>query len=633
MMRSLILGLLTFVAFPCFSQSPYATDLVPSNLKSRANSVIREMETTVDMRATDQVIMTVKKVVTVWNKSGDPRAELVIYYDKSSSIQRVKGQVLDAMGNLNTKFSLSDFNDQSAVSDGSLFVDYRLKYYSPIVTTYPYTVVYEYEIRNKQNLIIPDWYANAYPDQSVEKNKYTFISRPGDEIRIREYNYAGKSEVLKSEKSTSYTWQLSNKPAFKAEPYAPDPERYQTYVKIAAKQFSYYGYKGSYQNWDELGKWVYNDLIKGRQALPEGAVQTVTELVKGIENDREKAKKIYEYVQKKNRYISVQIGIGGLQPMQATEVHQLSYGDCKALVNYTQSLLKAANIPSLYCVVNAGSRKKNMDPDFASVEQGNHIILAVPMKTDTVWLECTSSDSPFGFLGDFTDDRTVLACTPEGGKLLKTPALTSEMNTQKRKAQLQVDAQGSVTGKLNTIFSGSQYDNYQHMVAEPYTEQLKLLKDHYDVDNINFSDFKLVQEKGSNPNTLESFNLDIQKYAAKNNDLFYLELNAFNKTRTIPEVRNRTFPVYINRGYTDEDELIYQLPEGFKVETKPDNKLIISPFGFYSSSLKIEGKTLTYKRTLQLKDGNYPAEKYEEFSNFMSNVNAADHAKLIYKLN
>ncbi|WP_342327999.1 DUF3857 domain-containing protein [Pedobacter sp. FW305-3-2-15-E-R2A2] len=633
MIRNLFLCLLTLTSIPCFSQLEYAADKVPSSLRSRANAVIREMETTVDMRAADQVIINVKKVVTVWNKNGDPRADLTIYYDKSSSIQRIRGQVLDAIGNVNAKFTQGDFTDHSAVSDGSMFIDYRLKHFSPIVTTYPYTVIYEYEIKNKQNLIIPDWYANPYADQSVEKNKYTFVSKPNDEIRIREYNYNGKPEVLKTEKATSYTWQVSNKPAFKAEPFAPDPDLYQTYVKVAARQFSYYGYKGSYQNWEELGKWVYNDLIKSRQNLPEQTTAEIRELVKGIDSDREKAKKIYEYMQKKTRYISVQIGIGGFQPMPAAEVQQLSYGDCKALVNYTQSLLKAADIPSLYCVVNAGRNKKSMDPDFASMEQGNHIILAVPLKTDTVWLECTSSDSPFGFLGDFTDDRTVLACTPEGGKLLKTPALNSDMNLLVRKAQLNVDAEGTVTGKLNTSFSGAQYDNYQNMLAQPHAEQLKLLKDKYDIDNINFHDFKLVQDKGTPPHTLESVQLDIQKYAAKSNDLFYLELNAFNKTRNVPEVKNRTLPVYINRGFTDEDELRYELPEGFKMEAKPENKKIISPFGSYSSELKIEGKTLTYKRKFHLKDGNYPAAQYQEFSNFMGNVNIADHDKVVYKLN
>ncbi|SHE87755.1 DUF3857 domain-containing protein [Pedobacter caeni] len=633
MIRNLLLLLLVSVATPGFSQLEYAAENVPSNLRSRANSVIREMETMVDMRATDQVIMTVKKVVTVLNKNGDSDAGLTLYYDKSSSIQRIRGQILDAAGNVNTKFTQSNFSDHSAVSDGSLFIDFRLKHYSPVVTVYPYTIIYEYEIKNKQNLIIPDWYPSTSTDQSVEKSKYTFISKPTDEIRIREYNYQGKPEIQKTEKTVSYTWQVSSKPAFKSEPYAPDPDQYLTYVKVAARQFSYYGYKGSYQNWEELGKWVYNDLLKSRQALPESTVQEIKELTKGIESDREKAKRIYEYVQKKTRYISVQIGIGGFQPMQATEVQQLSYGDCKALVNYTQSLLKAADIPSIYCQVNAGRLKKSMDPDFAGMDQGNHIILAVPLKTDTVWLECTSSDSPFGFLGGFTDDRTVLACTAEGGKLLKTPKLSTDMNLLHRKVSMKVDAQGTVTGKLNTTFSGAQYDNYQNIISEPHTEQLKLLKEKYDVDNINFKDFKLLQDKGDQPNIKESFTLDIQKYAAKSNDLFYLELNAFNKTRSIPELRKRTLPVYINRGYTDEDELSYELPEGFKVEAKPENELISSIFGTYSSSVKIEGKTLVYKRRLQLKDGNYPAEKYGEFSTFMSNVHIADRAKLVYKLN
>ncbi len=622
------------LTIPCFSQSDYAVDQIPAILKTNANSVIRDMETKVEMRDIDQVLISVKKVITVWNKNGDPRAQLVLHYDKSTVIQRIKGQILDEFGKLIYKFSQSDFNDESAVSNGSLYVDYRVKYYSPHVMNYPYTVVYEYESRNKQNLILPQWEANPYPDQSVASNRYIFIAKPEDMVRIKESNYPGKAAVLSTEKTKSYTWELSNKPARKKEPFAPDPEidNYLTSVKIAAQQFSYYGHKGSYQNWDELGKWVYEELIKNRQELPESAIQEVKELVKGMTDDQEKAKKIYEYVQKKTRYISVQIGIGGFQPMPAAEVQQLSYGDCKALVNYTQTLLKSVGIPALYCVVNAGNAKKDMDPDFAGMEQGNHIILAVPLKTDTLWLECTSSDAPFGFLGDFTDDRLVFACTPEGGKILRTPKLSTAMNQLQSHAALQIDSLGNISGQLKTVSMGSQYDNYNYLIGQTSTEQLKLLKDKYDVDNINFSGFKLSQDKSLTPGTTISFNLEIPRYVAKNNNLFYLELNLFNKNPTVPEVKNRTLKVYVNRGYTDEDELTYQLPAGFKLEAMPLNKEIKTAFGSYNATVKLEGKTLTYKRKIIIKDGTYPAEHYQEFSTFMNDINAADRSRVVYKL-
>ncbi|RZL97297.1 MAG: DUF3857 domain-containing protein, partial [Pedobacter sp.] len=323
---------------------------------------------------------------------GDERAGLYLYYNKSTSIKNVKGLILNSFGQAVGKFSQSNFIDESAVSDFSLFEDARIKHYTPNVMAYPYTIIYEYEIRYKQNLIIPDWYANPYPDVAVEKSNYTFISKPEDQVRIKEYNFKGTPAIAKSDKYTTRTWEVKNLNAFKSEPFSPDPNKYLTYIKIAAEQFNYYGYKGNYKDWEQLGKWVFDALIKDRQALTPQTINEVKALVSGIGNDKEKAKKIYEYVQKKTRYISIQVGIGGFQPFPATEVHALSYGDCKALVNYTQSLLKAVDIPSYYCVVYAGELKKNMDTEFASMDQGNHIILCIPFKNDTTWLECTSQD-------------------------------------------------------------------------------------------------------------------------------------------------------------------------------------------------------------------------------------------------
>lgn len=616
-----------------FSQDNYDADLISSNLKNRANATIRNEETIVDMRSPDNVTLNVKKAITVLNKNGDDNGRLVLFYDKNTSIKSIKGEVYNAAGILTKKFSQNNFSDESSADGFSLFVDDRVKHYLPSENVYPYTVVYSYEIRQKQNLIIHDWVPQPADDISVEKSSYTFICKPTDELRIKTQNFQGKPEETVNEKQKISVWSVNNIFAVKTEPYSPDRETYQTAVKIAVKDFTYYNHSGQYTNWRQLGKWVYDDLLKTRKVLPPTAIQTITELVAAEKTDKDKARKIYEYMQKKTRYISVQIGIGGFQPVSASEVDRLGYGDCKALVNYTQSLLDIAGIESYYCVVEAGNRKINLDPNYASMVQGNHIILCLPLKGDTTWLECTSQKIPFGFLSTFTDDRTVLACTKDGGKLLKTPKLTTTNNLQTRYADLNILSNGDVSGKLNTIFSGSQYDNQEEIIDKPFTEQKKLLANVYDIDNINFIAVNYNQKKNINPQTTESITLDIPHYAALNNGKLFLKVNAFNIQSNISDVRNRTKPVYINRGFTDEDTIVYNLPEEIQTNLLPESdKKLKSLFGEYTSKTVLNGKKLTYYRKLVMNDGIFPPETYADFYKFITEINSADNLKVILSL-
>lgn len=629
---AVLVMMITLPAIACIAQSTYKAADIPAALKSGASAVVRDMETSVSMLGPDNVVHTVRQVITVLNKGGEGHADLALYYNKGTAIKSVKGYVLDAEGSPVGKFSLSDFRDQSAVSDFSLYEDDRLKYYSPVITSYPFTIVYEYEIRRKQNLIIPDWYPNRSPDLAVERSSYTFSHQPTDKIRMKAFNYSGKVEEKQAEKLKSYTWTVANLPAFKQEPYSPTPDDYRTYVKIVPEQFSFYKSKGSFTNWNDLGKWVYTDLVKTRQALPPATVAEVKELVQGLTSDKEKAKKVYAYMQHKTRYISVQIGLGDFQPMLASDVDRLGYGDCKALVSYMQSLLAAVDVPSYYCVVFAGRMKQDMDPEFATMDQGNHVILALPLGKDTTWLECTNQDVPFGYLGDFTDDRLVLACTETGGKLMRTPVLNPQMNETKRKAVLSLDNAGNITGSLTTTYKGSQYDIHDGVIKKTGTEQTKILTEYYDVDNINFKSVSITQDKTELPVTTEKLDIQIAAYVPKTQQSAYLVPNAFNRLSPTRSVTNRKLPVYINRGYTDEDEITYKTPAGYTIDFQPENVELKSPFGTYISRITNSGDQLVYYRKLVIQNGRHAAEQYAAFSEFMNKVSTADRGKVIFRI-
>src|SRR5690606_14988105 len=99
-----------------------------------------------------------------------------------------------------------------------------------------------------------------------------------------------------------------------------------------------------------------------------------------------------------------------------------------------------------------------------------HAMLCIPFEKDTAWVDCTSKTLPFDYLGDFTDDRLVLVCSEDGGKLLRTPKMRTEENLQVRKGSFVLSAEGELKGKMTTTFAGWQYDNREALIGEPLKE-------------------------------------------------------------------------------------------------------------------------------------------------------------------
>jgi hypothetical protein len=124
----------------------------------------------------------------------------------------------------------------------------------------------------------------------------------------------------------------------------------------------------------------------------------------------------------------------------------------------------------------------------------------------------------------------------------------------------------------------------------------------------------------------------IRNYGSINNDRLFLMVNAFNTQQTIPEVRNRMMPVYINRGFKDLDTIVYKLPDNVLPLTEINDKHFSNEFGEYEAKIKIVDQQLIYTRKLILNEGTFPAESYSTFFQFITDVNASDHFKVIFSL-
>ena len=104
-------------------------------------------------------------------------------------------------------------------------------------------------------------------------------------------------------------------------------------------------------NWQTYGAWQYQ-LLNGRDQIPP----TLKEELQKADSQNcnthliEKIAAVYQYLASTTRYVSIQLGIGGLQPIAAADVHRTGFGDCKGLSNYMRAMLTVIrNSIHLYC--------------------------------------------------------------------------------------------------------------------------------------------------------------------------------------------------------------------------------------------------------------------------------------------
>lgn len=605
---------------------------IPDSLKQNANSVIRFDDTNVELVSHKKMIITIRKAVTVLNKLGKNESEITVYYDGNRKIKSLEAFAYDAFGSEIKKISKKDFKDHSAANGMSLFDDNRLVYYKYIPISYPYTIYYEYEIETSNTAFIPRWYPYDSYNQSVQKSTFS-LDFPID-FRIQSAEKYFKNFAIEKNSSTgNLSFELNNSKAIKHEDLCPSYLKIIPSVILASNKFHLEGVDGVANTWKEFGKWMFDNLIESRMELPESTKVKIKNLVKDIEDPIQKAKIVYEFVQNKTRYISIQVGIGGWMPMLASDVDRLGYGDCKALTNYTKSLMDEVGVESYYTAVYAysGGLKRSMENTVVSV-QGNHAFLYIPSTEKDFWLECTSQTVPFGYQGTFTDDRDVLVITPEGGIIKHTGVHDDKDNFQRSTANYKMNSDGSLEADIKISSGGIQYRNHYGLEKKPERD----IQEHYKSDywpyinNLAINNFTFNNNKDKIV-FKENLNIDAKDYASFSGDRMLFMINPFNRVTSVPKrYRNRKLPLEISRGFIDTDEFEITLPADYAIEAIPENINIKNKFGVYEISIeKLSPTKLKYTRSLYIKKGSYPASDYNEYRNYLKQIAKHDKTKTV----
>lgn len=623
MMRICVLMMLMYSGLALAQKTTYTIAEIPANLTENANAVVRSEKIDVNISSRRNMTIKTHRVVSVLNELGLRHIDAAEFRD----VRLIDATVYDARGNEIKRLRRKDFKE-IPYSAGSIITDNIATYLEYTPTQYPFTIVYESTITDSNTAFLPQWLPLGRANVGIENSTFTVTCPDALGLKFIESNFADYS-IIKNTVTDGVSFSAINLPAFRNEQSAPDIESFMPHVKFAIESFHLEGVDGDVVNWENFSSWTYNNLIAGTSDLSDDTKERVKALVGEEKDPIEKAKIIYQYVQNKTRYVSIQVGIGGWRPMKAKDVDRLGYGDCKALTNYTRALLDVVDVPSYYAIIYGGGNKKDMNPEFVSM-QGNHIILAIPNGDDIIWLECTSQIQPFGFLGDFTDDRLALLVKPAGGTLVRTSKYTGNDNSQISKGSYKLDGSGGISANIDIRSRGIQYDNKQGLPGKSVEELHLYYKDYFKVGNLKLASTKLENDK-TQPELIESIAMNAPGYANVISNRLMFAVNAFNQYSNVPiRYKNRIAPVEIQRGFYDNDEITIELPAGYSVEAIPSNVSISEKYGQYSAEFTlINPSKMLYKRSLLINEGKYNPSEYEDYRKFAEQIARAENSKMV----
>ena len=569
--------------------------------------------------------------VSVLSKDAADEAMFLVYQDGFKSLSSFSG-VLESGGKVIKKYKMSDLKSVS-VGEGGI-TDATVSYLEPVAPV-PYVVEYTYEVSYKNGFIsFPTFIPVTEPGVILSSASYTLTVPPGTELM---YKSSMEPEKETGAKADIYKWKAPTFPGYVYEHMMPSIYERVPYLYVGPKSFTYARTQGEQTDWQAAGMWLYG-LQKDVCTVPDELRAKVQEMTSGVSSYRQKIKILYEYLRQNTRYVSIQLGIGGLRPFPVEMVMKSGFGDCKALSVYMQALLATADIHSEYLIVNTGRR--SLLKDYYSVGQMDHAMLCVPMQKDTLWIECTNPRLPLGYRHDNIAGHEVLLIGENGGQKVRVRPYPDSLRRSVESVEVTLNADGSAhcVGSRHLVLDDAEaYVGFSALTEKTKFNAImganSLTPDNFKIVSVtdNFEDWANMSDGEEYiPETEIRYEFDAANYAKVSGDRIFLDLNPFAK-QVRADRKQRVNDYVRSRRVIIEDVVSLTLPEGYTVESLPASATISSPFGTLQTEVTFADGKIDVVQTLTMIPGRFTKEEYDLYRTFAKDVTKAYSTRVVLR--
>jgi len=631
----------------------YAASSVPDWVRTAAHQTLPDLpgttkavvlldETTYTIAPNGTAIEHVRHVVKILRPQGREYGYPSVWFDKDSKVLSMHVWSIDPAGH---EYALKDneIQEYSPPGDGELYSDDKAKVADPPGRDPGGIVAYEYEERERPYLAETNWFFQE--DIPRLTQSFTLVLPPGYTYTT---TWAHHPQTVGIDlENHRYRWDMNNEPAIDLEhvPMRPSSEA------LEARMTIHYTGPGMAVpqdgTWQGIGEW-YETLSHDRLASTPDIAAKTAELTRGKTDFYDKAEAIGEFVQQKIRYFVIEMGVGGYQPHAAGDIFRGRYGDCKDKATLLSAMLSSAGIHSALLMVD--TNRGVVDPDDPSIV-GNHMIGAIEIpqgyespklhsvvtsKTGKRYLifDPTWEKTPFGQLEDNLQGSYGVLVEGANSQVIQLPVLDPKLNTIRRTASFQIDADGTLKGTVTEKRFGDLAVDERYL----FTHEDAKKRQEY-MDRVVAEDFtapSLTGLKGENADALNkdmttSYAISASHFASASGTLLMVRPRVLGTLAIPVDHEKRKVDIDLRQTMQANDDFDIELPPGYSVDEVPDPVKVDFGFASYESSTEVHGQTLHYRRIYTQREISLPVEKYPELRKLAGIIGADEQSLVVLK--
>jgi tetratricopeptide (TPR) repeat protein len=472
--------------------------------------------------------------------------------------------------------------------------------------------IYKNQLINKKDCVINYLLQDTEP---IIKANFSLIIPQGRFMHIKTLNEGYnnfkanlKPTITNSAGKVKYRWEFKDIPQIIPEPNMPTVVEVNPTILIS-----------TFNDWGQIYNWWWG-LAKDKIQLDTAIKEKVRELTKGLNQEEEKLRVIYNFCAQDIRYVAVEYGRAGYEPHKAKDIFLNKYGDCKDQAILLVTMLKEAGFKA-YPVLIGTREYFNLDEGFPCV-LFNHCIACVELNGKIIFLDPTAETCSFADLPIDDQERKILIFKEDTYNIANTPLYLAGHNLVKQSIKIEIDKEERMKAQKE-IFSFGFYNQLQRawlLYTQPELIRQTLEETIQGISvGSKLDDYKIDNLDNLNENVVLKYNYQGPEFWTTAGALrIFPQLS--NLDNSLAAKESRFYPIDLELYDTEEIYFNISFPGIFTIKYLPEDIHVDNQWLEFITEYSYKDNTIYFRQKRALKKKFISPLEYREFKNFYQDL-------------